>query len=304
MRNAVFDELLSIARENPRVMLLTADLGFGVLDEFARELPAQFFNVGVAEQAMVGMATGMAEAGLEPYCYSIATFAFLRPFEFIRNGPVAHRLPVRVIGVGAGTDYTYDGLTHYALEDLALARTQPGLVTFAPTTDASARELVREAHELDGPAYLRLSRASPPAGADDARRATPTAADVVILVLGAMQHRAEAIAGSLERQGVSAVTRAVTRFDSQTDAVLASHLELAPVCITIENHYAVGGLGSAVAEAIATRGLATRLVIDAVSTLPTGAVGSTEFMEARLYRPIAELVDSVARLMGEPRARR
>ena len=88
MRNAAVAELLEIAKADSRVVLLTADLGFGVLDEFAQVLPDQLINVGVAEQAMIGVATGMAEGGMLPYCYSIATFAFLRPFEFIRNGPV------------------------------------------------------------------------------------------------------------------------------------------------------------------------------------------------------------------------
>ena len=89
--------------------------------------PDRFFNAGVAEQNMVGMATGLAEAGFTPYVYSISTFASMRPYEFIRNGPVFHSLPVRVVGIGEGLDYGHNGMTHYALEDMALMRAQPGL---------------------------------------------------------------------------------------------------------------------------------------------------------------------------------
>ena len=83
-------------------MLLTGDLGFTVLEPFMEKLPDRFFNVGVAEQNMVGLATGLAESGYLPFVYSIATFAAMRPFEFIRNGPVRHQLPVRIVGIGAG----------------------------------------------------------------------------------------------------------------------------------------------------------------------------------------------------------
>src|SRR5947209_1286010 len=189
MRKAAITELAELARTDSRVVLLTADLGFGVLDEFAREFPKQFVNVGVAEQGMVGVATGMAEAGFLPYCYSIATFSFLRPFEFIRNGPVAHRLPIRIIGVGAGTDYSFDGLTHYALEDLALARTQPGLTVYSPVTDEDTSALIRESHELPGPAYFRLSRQGATTPSRDVRTQAPEKTEVLVLALGTAVER-------------------------------------------------------------------------------------------------------------------
>ncbi len=95
---ATFARILSeLAEKDERVVLLTGDLGFTVLEPFRDKFPKRFFNVGVAEQNMVGVATGMAEAGMVPFCYSIGTFASLRPFEFIRNGPVLHNLPVRMM---------------------------------------------------------------------------------------------------------------------------------------------------------------------------------------------------------------
>src|SRR5881296_3546916 len=102
MRGAFVRTLVELADEDRRVALLTGDLGYMALEPFAERFPDRFFNVGVAEQNMVGIATGLAEAGYVPYVYSIATFATLRPYEFIRNGPVHQRLPVRVVGVGGG----------------------------------------------------------------------------------------------------------------------------------------------------------------------------------------------------------
>ena len=117
MRNDFIDELVALAEADERVMLLTGDLGFMVLEEFAQRYPDRFVNCGVGEQNMLGVATGLAEAGFVPFAYSIATFATLRPYEFIRNGPALHDLPVRIVGVGGGFDYGHNGITHFALED-------------------------------------------------------------------------------------------------------------------------------------------------------------------------------------------
>src|SRR5215510_11043769 len=100
MRTVFIKALVELARHDQRVLLLTGDLGFMVIEPFAAAFPDRFINVGVAEQNMVGLATGLAEAGFIPFVYSITPFAALRPFEFIRNGPVYHHLPVRIVGVG------------------------------------------------------------------------------------------------------------------------------------------------------------------------------------------------------------
>src|SRR5438445_8664769 len=139
MRNAVLDELLALAEEDASVVLLTGDLGFMVLEPFAERFPARFFNVGVAEQNMVGVATGLAEAGLVPFVYSIVSFAALRPFEFIRNGPIAQQLPVRIVSVGGGMEYGQNGISDYGLEDVAIMRTQPSISIICPGDGAQPR---------------------------------------------------------------------------------------------------------------------------------------------------------------------
>src|ERR1017187_911638 len=134
MRREFVDALVDIAERDKRVVLLTGDLGFAALEPFFERFPDRFFNAGVAEQNMVGMATGLAEAGYTPYVYSISTFASMRGYEFIRTGPVLHNRPVRVVGIGEGPDYSHNGITHYALEDVALMRAQPSLTLVNPAS--------------------------------------------------------------------------------------------------------------------------------------------------------------------------
>src|SRR6266516_2483950 len=122
MRGAFTKAVTELAQRDPRIVLLTGDLGYMALEPFADAFPDRFFNVGVAEQNMIGLATGLAEAGFIPFAYSIATFATMRPYEFLRDGPILHELPVRLVGVGGGLDYGHNGVTHYALEDVALMR--------------------------------------------------------------------------------------------------------------------------------------------------------------------------------------
>src|SRR5437016_536413 len=122
MRGAFLRKLVEVANGDPRVLLLTGDLGFAAVEPFAETFPHRFFNMGVAEQNMLGVATGLAEAGFLPFVYSIAPFATRRPYEFICNGPVHHKLPVRIVGVGAGFEYGHAGPTHHAIDDVAIMR--------------------------------------------------------------------------------------------------------------------------------------------------------------------------------------
>ncbi len=130
---------------------------------------------------MVGVATGLAEAGFVPFVYSIATFAALRPYEFIRNGPVLHHLPVRIVGVGGGLEYGTNGLTHYALEDIAVMRTQPGMTVLAPADFEQARTALMRDLDVAGPIYFRLGKDETADGAGPrrairARRASSSSA--------------------------------------------------------------------------------------------------------------------------------
>ena len=163
-----------------------------MLEPFAERFPDRFWNVGVAEQNMVGVATGLAEAGYTPYVYSIATFASMRGYEFVRNGPILHELPVRVVGVGGGMDYGHNGVTHYALEDAGIMRVQPGIAVVAPADPEQTRAALPAIAGPPGPVYLRLGKESQPVPGLDGRFALGRAErigegrDVALVALGGM----------------------------------------------------------------------------------------------------------------------
>lgn len=268
-------------------MLLTGDLGFKVLEPFAERCPDRFVNVGVAEQNMVGIATGLAEAGFTPYVYSIATFASMRGYEFVRNGPVLHRLPVRIVGVGGGMDYGHNGITHYAVEDVGIMRIQPGLTVVTPADPAQTRTALPLLQQHDGPVYLRLGKESVDVPGLDGRFRLGRAetigqpGEVVVAALGAAAETALEAVALLRADGIDASCLVVSSFNpSPTDDLLVA-LADAAVVVTVEAHYVCGGLGSFVAEVIAEHGLRCRLERVGLRTTPSGASGSRDFLYER-----------------------
>lgn len=285
MRQAFAQTLMELAAADPRVVLMTADLGFGVLEKFAAAYPDRFFNVGVAEANMVGLATGLAEAGHIPFIYSIATFATLRPYDQFRNGPVAHQLPVRLVGIGGGFEYGHNGLTHLALEDLALMRVQPGLTTIAPADPAQTAAALRATYALPGPIYYRI-------GKNDALHLPELEGrfrlgriekvgeegEVMLLATGAIAVEAAATASLLRQAGIRAGLVVVSTLRPEPNDDLQELLSRCTLAVTVEAHYLSGGLGSLVAEVIAGRGLRCRLLRCGVETMPAGTSGSEEYM--------------------------
>ncbi len=284
MRNEFAGALVELAEQDPRVLLLTGDLGFMVLEPFAERFPDRFLNVGVAEQNMLGVATGLADAGYVPFVYSIATFASMRPYEFLRNGALLHDLPVRVVGVGGGLDYGHNGVTHYALEDVGILRVQPGLTVIAPADADQARAALFATVELENPIYFRIGREGAPVPGLDGRFALGRAqvigdgGDLAIVTLGTMARHAVAAAELLAESGIAASVVVVPTFNPTPVDDLVDVLGRVPFALTAEAHYLTGGVGSAVAEVIAEHGLDCRLIRCGVHEMPKGLTGSQEFL--------------------------
>lgn len=288
MRKAFAEAVAALAESDPRVLLLTADLGFMALDPFSDRFPDRFINVGVAEQNMVGMATGLAEAGFIPYVYSIATFASLRAYEFIRNGPVRHGLPVRIAGVGGGFEYGAAGFSHHGLEDLGVMRLQPGLTVVAPADPAQAREAVLRTAVLPGPVYFRLGkddRAVVPGlgGRFELGRAVTLrqGSDVLLVTIGAIASEVVTAAEELTSRGVSATVLLVSSLNPAPVGDLAQALASHRLALTVEAHQVTGALGSLVAEVIAEGGIGCRLVRCGVRESGAGLSGGQRELEAR-----------------------
>jgi transketolase len=309
MRGAFVRTLTELAASDERIMLLTGDLGFMALEPFRDRFPTRFLNAGVAEQNMVGVATGLAEAGFLPFVYSIATFATLRPYEFIRNGPVWHRLPVRIVGIGGGFEYGTQGLSHHALEDIAVMRVQPGMRVLAPADHEQTANVLRQTWDTPGPAYYRLGKDDrtvvpglggrfAPGDVQVVREGT----DVTIVATGSVAVEAAAAGELLAARGVAAAVAIVAELQPAPTARLAEICVRTPVVMSVEAHYASGGLGSLVAETIAEHGLRSRLVRCAVREVSDGRSGSQQYMHERHGLGRAALAGAALRALGRPRS--
>jgi transketolase len=276
--------IVALAERDDRVVLLTGDLGFTVLEPFAERFPDRFFNVGVAEQNMVGVATGLAEAGFVPFTYSIATFASLRPYEFIRNGPALHELPVRLVGVGGGLDYGHNGVSHYALEDIGVLRLQPGVTVVVPADSAQAQAALTATADLMRPVYFRVGKEAHAVPGLDGRFELGKAAligkgrDVALIALGPMAHQAVEAAGHLAESGIGTTVAVVSSLNPSPEEDLAELLSDVPLAVTIESHYVNGGVGTFTAEVIAERGLESRLIRCGVREMPRGTTGTVGWL--------------------------
>jgi len=288
MRGAFVRTLVELADRDRRIALLTGDLGYMALEPFMERHADRFFNIGVAEQNMVGIATGLAEAGWLPFVYSIVTFATLRPYEFIRNGPVMHGLPVRIVGVGGGFEYGTQGLSHHGLEDVAIMRVQPGMTVVAPADHEQMATALRATWDVPGPVYYRIGKDDRTVVPGLGGRFRPgrvevvhEGRDVAIVAMGAVAIEAAAAARLLAERGVRARVVVVASVQPAPVDDLRAALADVPLALTVEAHYAAGGLGSLVAEVVAEHGLGCRLVRRAVGAPKDGRVGSQAYLYAR-----------------------
>jgi transketolase len=249
-----------------RIVLMTGDLGYMALEPFRERYPHRFFNMGVAEQNMIGVATGLAESGFIPYAYSIATFASLRALEFIRNGPILHHLPVRVVGMGMGFEYGVSGWTHYAVEDIGVLRALPGLAIVIPADSAQTTAAIRDTYRIPGPVYYSL-------GKDD-RVTVPGlegrfemgkvqvirgGGELGLVSMGSLSQEVAYAAEELSAHGVEATVAIVSDFSQDSMTHLAEILLRLRQVITVEAQTLSGGLGACVASVIASCGLPCRL---------------------------------------------
>lgn len=157
MRTQLVTELLALARKDKNVMLLTGDVGFSYLEEFQEELPKQFINCGIAEQNMIGVATGLALAGKKPWVYTMVNFVLFRPYEQVRTA-CYHNANINLIGIGGGGAYDFIGFTHNIVpdEDLSVLEKLPNIEVHIPKTAEDVETFVKQMNEQDGPAYIRL----------------------------------------------------------------------------------------------------------------------------------------------------
>lgn len=301
MRQTFIETLSELAERDPRVLLLTADLGYMVVERFAERFPERFFNTGVAEQNAVGLAAGLAEAGFIPFVYSMATFASLRAGEFIRNGPVVHNLPVRIVGIGGGFEYGPGGVTHWGLEDVGVLRTQPGLNIVAPADRRQARSALLATWDLSGPAYYRLGKNErdevPELGGRFRLGRAETVfpgRELTFIAMGNIAGEVVRAAVILREEGLSCGVLIVSSLNPAPVEDLAAALRGVPLAVCVEEHYLNGGLGSLVSEVAAGEGIPCRVIRRGVSGLSPNLSGGRDYLR-RLHGLDADSLVRAAR---------
>jgi transketolase len=306
MRNAFLNTLFELAKQDPRIVFVTGDLGFSVVEAFMEELPNQFLNAGVAEQNMTGMAAGMALSGKIVFTYSIANFPTLRCLEQIRNDICYHDANVKVVSVGGGFAYGSMGATHHATEDLAVMRALPNMTVVAPGDPAEATQATYALVSHEGPCYLRLGKAGEPlvhSGPIDFRLGKAlrlrSGDDVTLISTGGMLQAAVRVAERLAAAGIDArVLSMHTLKPLDEEAVLAAARETSAI-LTIEEHSIIGGLGSAVAELLAETE-DVRIPFKRLGVPPrfSPRVGTQEYLLAENGLDDNSIMEAVTSLLG------
>jgi transketolase len=254
MRNAFAETFLKLARKDSRLVLITGDLGFGVLEKIADELPAQFINSGIAEQSMMSMAAGLASEGFRPFVYSIANFPTLRCLEQIRNDVCYMENAVTIVSVGAGLGYGNLGYTHHAIEDLAIMRALPNIDLYSPADKFEVIATMQTILELKRPSYLRLGKGGEPIlHSKELLEITGyieiiTGTDGFLIFTGGIGARVLEAANLLNAAGYFPSVISSPRLTPNLMTDLAK-LTRNSFVVTIEEHNTSGGFGSWLLEA-------------------------------------------------------
>lgn len=260
IRDAFFDELYQLAKDDKNVVLMTADMGAFSLERFRRDFPDRFINVGIAEQNLISAAAGLALSGKKVFVYAIIPFITLRCLEQIKVDLCVMNLPITIVGAGAGFTYSSDGPTHHAIEDVSVMRALPGMTIFNPSEQMTAKAAAQQAYHATGPVYVRLDKGVWPMlhqVDDDLSKGLAyvrKGSKLLVIATGCMTHISLEIADSLQASGVNAGVVDLYRLKPVSKELIEIAKEYDSV-VTLEEHILPGGMGGAVIELFADEGL-------------------------------------------------
>lgn len=290
MRNVFADEMLRLGTADPRVVLLSGDIGNRLFDRFRDACPGRFVNCGIAEANMMGVAAGMALSGMRPVVYTIAPFTTTRCLEQIRVDACYNHAPVVIVGTGAGLSYAELGATHHSCEDIAVLRALPGMTVFCPCDPVELRAGLRAAMAHDGPVYVRLGKKGEPAIHSEPltfrlgrANTVRDGADVCLIATGTLMPEVLRAADLLAAAGIAARVESFHTVKPLDRARLDEIFSTYAVVGTVEEHSRIGGLYGAVAEWLADRALPAppRLLGFAVDDVFLHEVGSQAYARGR-----------------------
>ena len=255
MRDSFISSLLEVALKDENIILLTADLGFGIFDEFEKQLPNQFFNVGISEQNMTGLATGLSLEGKKVVTYSIGNFPTFRCLEQIRNDACYHDVNVTIVASGGGYSYGQLGYSHHATEDISIMRSLPNTTIVAPCSDWEAKNSIKMLVEKNGVGYLRLDKTF-----IDSKKYFKNefqlyeaktyidGEDITLMATGGIVRESIAASEELKKYKVSARVVSIHTLKPIDENVIEDAINNTGGIITIEENSIIGGLAGAISE--------------------------------------------------------
>jgi transketolase len=268
MRNAFAKQITALAQQDPSIVLLSGDIGNRLFDDFKAKCPARFYNCGVAEANMIGVAAGLAMSGLRPVCYTITPFITYRCMEQIRIDVCYHQAPVIIVGTGAGLSYASLGSTHHSCEEMGMLRLLPGLCVMAPADEFEVRAALKSALKQSRPVYMRIGKkgepivhASEPELVIGKAIVMQPGTDVCLLSSGTILPIALKAAGLLSQGGISTQVVSFHTLKPLDEELLRDVFERFRIVATIEEHSILGGLGTSVAEWLADQSKASARLV-------------------------------------------
>jgi transketolase len=288
VRIAFFKALENKAKLHDNIYLLTGDLGFKLFDDFRAKYPDRFFDIGVAESNMSGIAAGLSLSGKNVYCYSIIPFLIMRAYEHIRNDIAYHNLNVKLIGAGGGFTYGLEGFTHYGLEDLAIMRMLPNMAVVVPADPKEAVSLAEVSVEYEGPIYIRLGRTGEPAIHSKAVEfiigshiMLNEGKDIAIFAIGNMVYTATQVIKKLKQNGIRATLINMHTLKPLDKEIIEQIAPTHHVIFSVEEHYINGGLGSAIAEVLIASGFKGKFVRIGIPEKPDKHIGNADYLRSK-----------------------
>ena len=303
-REAYGEALKEIGGKNEQIVVLDADLSKSTkTNVFAKAYPQRFFNVGIAEQNLVGTAAGLAASGKTPFVSTFAMFAAGRAFEQIRNSVCYPKLNVKVAATHAGLTVGEDGASHQAIEDVSLMRSLPNMTVLVPADEEETRQAIAWAAAYQGPVYIRLGRMSVDNVSPEGYVFAPAKAavltegnDVSLIANGVMVMAALEAAKTLAAEGIQARVINMASVKPLDEAAVVSAAKETGAIVTCEEHSIIGGLGSAVAEVLAEQAPAPLERVGVKDTF--GESGKPKELLAKYGLTAADVAEAARRVVA------
>lgn len=305
MRDAFIDALTSVAETDKDVVLLTGDLGYGVFENFESRFPGQYFNVGIAEQNMTGLAVGLSLEGKKVVTYSIGNFPTLRCLEQVRNDACYHNANITIVASGGGFSYGSLGMSHHTTEDLSILRSLPNMSVVAPCTSKEAGEAVKAMIYNGGVGYLRLDKTSAEESSIKSNftigksRRYFEGKDITLIATGGILREANIASIELKKLGINIRVvgmHSIKPIDS--NEIIDAAMNTGGI-VTLEEHNKDGGLGSAISEVCMDNSVIPKKFLRiGLDNIYSSIVGSPQYLRTQYEIDSTAIVKKILDLLN------